>query len=137
MLIIFRFLLKLENNMKAQHTDDDPIFVSHYDSDALHEMLDTQHKKTEHSKNNTIKKYFQLSLIINEFADDPSCTRQSKMLHALYLRGRHNMISTITIQKFNAIHRVIRVHATTLILKLLSMRRRQFWIRSHYLTYVT
>ena len=45
MLIIFGFLLKIENNMKAQHTDDDPIFVSHYDSDALHEMLDTQHKK--------------------------------------------------------------------------------------------
>ena len=137
MLIIFRFLLKLENNMKAQHTDDDPIFVSHYDSDALHEMLDTQHKKTEHSKNNSIKNYFQILLIINEFADDPSCTRQSNMLHALYLRGRHNMISTITIQKFNAIHRVFRVNATTLILKLLSMRCRQFWIRSHYLTYVT
>ena len=37
--------VKTRNNMKAQHTDDDPIFVSHYDSDALHEMLDTQHKK--------------------------------------------------------------------------------------------
>ena len=34
--------------------------------------------------------------IIDDFADDPSFTRQSIMLHSLYVRGRHNMISTIT-----------------------------------------
>ena len=35
------------------------------------------------------------------------------MLHSLYVRGRHNMISTITTtQKFNAIHPIIRVNAT-------------------------
>ena len=37
------------------------------------------------------------------------------MLHSLYVRGRHNMISTITAtQKFNAIHPIIRVNATEL-----------------------
>ena len=37
------------------------------------------------------------------------------MLHSLYARGRHNMISTITAtQKFNAIHPIIRVNATEL-----------------------
>ena len=124
--------------MQVQHTDDDQIFASHYDSDALHEMLATQHKITEHTKNMHIKTYVQIFIIINDFAHHPSFTRQSKLLNSLYVRGRHNMISTTTAtQKFNAIHRIIRVNATTLILKLLSMRCRQFWIRSHYLTYVT
>ena len=37
------------------------------------------------------------------------------MLHSLYVRGRHNMISRITTtQKFNAIHPIIRVNATEL-----------------------
>jgi len=37
------------------------------------------------------------------------------MLHSLYVRGRHNMISTITgTQKINAIHPIIRVNATEL-----------------------
>lgn len=58
---------------------------------------------------------FQILIIIDDFADDPAFTRQSKMLHTLYIRGRHNMISTITAtQKFNAIHPIIRVNATEL-----------------------
>ena len=58
------------------------------------------------------KKLHQILVIIDDFADDPSFTRSSKLLHALYVRGRHNMISTITsTQKFNAIHPIIRVNA--------------------------
>ena len=61
------------------------------------------------------KKLHQILVIIDDFADDPSFTRSSKLLHALYVRGRHNMISTITsTQKFNAIHPIIRVNATEL-----------------------
>ena len=41
--------------------------------------------------------------------------RQPKMLHTLYIRCRHNMISTITAtQKFNAVHPIIRVNTTEL-----------------------
>ena len=55
------------------------------------------------------------------FADDASFTRQSKMLHLLYVRGRRNMINTITAtQKFNAIHLIIRVNATELYVYTLS-----------------
>ena len=54
-------------------------------------------------------------IIVDDFADDPSFTHQSKLLHALYTRGPHNMISTITAtQKFAAIHPIIRVNATEL-----------------------
>ena len=41
--------------------------------------------------------------------------QDSKMLHALYTRGRHNSISTITAtQKFSSIAPIIRVNATEL-----------------------
>ena len=61
------------------------------------------------------KKLHQILVIIDDFSDDPSFSRQSKLLHSLYTRGRHNMISTITsTQQINAIHPIIRVNATEL-----------------------
>ena len=61
------------------------------------------------------KKLHQMLVIIDDFADSVEFTRQSNILHGLYTRGRHNMISTITsTQKFNAIHPIIRVNATEL-----------------------
>ena len=105
----------IEKHMKVQHTDKEPIFFDHYDPDALANILDMQHKITMHMKSQGKTKMFQILVIVDDFADDPSFTRQSKILHALYTRGRHNMISTITAtQKFSAIHPIIRVNATEL-----------------------
>ena len=105
----------IEKHMKVKHTDKDPIYFDHYDPEALHNILDTQHKVTEFMKKRGDKKLFQILVIVDDFADDPSFTRQSKLLHALYTRGRHNMISTITAtQKFSAIHPIIRINATEL-----------------------
>ena len=54
-------------------------------------------------------------MVVDDFADSPEFTRQSKLLHSLYTRGRHNSISTITAtQKISAIHPIIRVNATEL-----------------------
>ena len=54
-------------------------------------------------------------IVIDDFADDPSFTRQSKLLHQLYVIGRHNSISTITpTQKYNVIAPIVRVNATQL-----------------------
>ena len=46
------------------------------------------------------------------------------MLHTLYIRGRHRIISTIAAtQTFNAIHEVIRVNATALfVLRIKNMK---------------
>ena len=45
--------------MKVKHTDDDPIYVDNYGAEALHEILDTQHK-TEYTKNTkTFLNYFK------------------------------------------------------------------------------
>ena len=101
--------------MLFRSTAEEPIYFDHYDPEALANILETPHKITNFLKKRGDKKLFQILIIIDDFADDPSFTRQSKLLHALYTRGRHNMISTITAtQKFNAIHPIIRVNATEL-----------------------
>ena len=54
-------------------------------------------------------------VVVDDFADSPEFSRHSKILHALYTRGRHNSISTITAtQKSSAIAPIIRVNATEL-----------------------
>ena len=61
-------------------------------------------------------KLYSILVVIDDFADDPTFTRQSKLLHSLYTRGRHNSISTIvSTQKFAAIRPILRVSATSLI----------------------
>jgi len=105
----------IEKHMKVKNTVEEPIYFDHYDPEALENILSTQHKITNFLKKRGDKKLFQILIIVDDFADDPSFTRQSKLLHALYTRGRHNMISTITAtQKFSAIHPIIRVNATEL-----------------------
>ena len=54
-------------------------------------------------------------VIVDDFADESSFSRHSKLLHSLYTRGRHNPISTITAtQAFTALSTLIRKNATEL-----------------------
>ena len=80
---------KKENKKSDKHSDEDPIYFNHYDPEALHDILDTQHKITLDTKKKNFKRLFQILMIIDDFADSPKFTRQSKMLHSLYVRGRH------------------------------------------------
>ena len=56
--------------MKVQHTEEEPIYFDHYDPEALHDILGTQHKITQYMKNRGDKKMFQILIIIDDFADD-------------------------------------------------------------------
>ena len=54
-------------------------------------------------------------MVVDDFADDIAFSRSSKLLHALFTRGRHSQISTIvSTQKFTAVHPIIRVNASEL-----------------------
>ena len=60
-------------------------------------------------------KIFQILIVIDDFADDATFSRHSKLLHSFFTRGRHSMISTIvSTQKYRAISNIIRVNATNL-----------------------
>ena len=69
----------------------------------------------EYQKTQNHQQLFSILIIVDDFADDPSFSRHSKMLHALYTRGRHNSISTITAtHKIASIAPIVRVNATEL-----------------------
>jgi hypothetical protein len=105
----------IEHDMKVPNTKEEPIYFDHYDPENLHKIIDTQHKVIDYMKKQKHKKLYSILVIVDDFADDPSFSRHSKILHALYTRGRHNSISTITAtQKFTAISPIIRVNATEL-----------------------
>ena len=105
----------ISEEMKVVHSDEEPIYFDHYDPEALSNIIDIQHKITNYMKKQNKTKLFSILIIIDDFADSPEFSRHSKLLHALYTRGRHSMISTITAtQKFSSLHPLIRVNATEL-----------------------
>ena len=87
----------------------------HYDPAAMLEVIEQQRKVIALAKERGHKKLFNILLIVDDFADDPRMSRQDRLLHSLYTRGRHAFISTIVAtQKFRALSPVIRVNATAL-----------------------
>jgi hypothetical protein len=102
---------------KSQKIDPkkESIYFDHYDPEALDKIISTQHKVAEHMKTKGFTKIYQILIIVDDFADDPVFSRSSKLLHALFTRGRHSFISTIvSTQKYRAISNIIRVNATNL-----------------------
>ena len=102
---------------KSQKVDlkKEKLFFDSYDAEALENIVSTQHKVAEHMKSKGFTKIYQVLIIVDDFADDPSFSRHSKLLHALFTRGRHSFISTIvSTQKYRAISNIIRVNATNL-----------------------
>ena len=81
-------------------------------------------------KHNKMKNLYQILIVIDDFADDPSLTRNSTLLHRLYIRGRHFFISTFTAtQVCKAISPVIRKNITDIyILRLRSHADIEAWL---------
>ncbi len=105
----------IEKVMKVKESEEEQLYFDHYNQEYLQNIIDTQHKVIDYMKKQGRTKLYQILIIIDDFADDPSFVRSSKLLHSLYTRGRHNQISTITsTQKFNAISPIIRVNMTEL-----------------------
>ena len=101
--------------MEVRHTEEEPIYFADYDPDALENIINTQHKIVTYMKKQGKTKLYQILIVIDDFADDETFSKRSKLLNQLYVRGRHNMISTITsTQKFRAIGNIIRINITEL-----------------------
>ena len=95
--------------------DEEKIYFDHYDPAELEEIMDKQHKVINYLKSQGHTKMFQILVVIDDWADDPSFTRNSKLLHQLYIRGRHQCISTITsTQVYKVISPIIRKNITHL-----------------------
>ena len=104
-----------EKIMKVKETPKETLYFDHYNPEDLQNIIETQHKVILHMKKQNLNKLYSILIIIDDFSDDPSFSRHSKLLHSLYTRGRHNSISTIvSTQKFAAVGQIIRVNATFL-----------------------
>ena len=105
----------MEKELKLIESDDETFYFSEYEPEALTNIINTQKKIIEYQKKQDHKKLFQILIVIDDFADNPTFSRQSKLLHGLFTRGRHSNISTLVgSQKFNALHPIIRVNASEL-----------------------
>ena len=101
--------------MKVEDSKEEPLYYDHYDPAALTNIIETQTQITEHMKKKGKSKMFQVLIVIDDFADDKAFSRNSRLLHSLYTRGRHSFISTITAtQMFNALSPIVRKNATEL-----------------------
>ena len=117
-------------------TKKEKCLFSTYNPKELSEVMDRQFKIADWMKNNG-KNVFNILVIIDDFADEPSFTRQSKLLHQLYIRGRHAFISTITsVQKATTLHPLIRSQAThTFTFRLRSMQDLETWLNENSAVY--
>ena len=108
--------MKIDNN-KEQYLYDE------YNAEALEHIINTQHKVIEYQKKMKMNKLFSCLLIIDDFAEDKTFMRYSKILHGLYTKSRHFGLSVITAsQKYNALAPIVRLNTSSLyIFKLKNM----------------
>ena len=104
----------IKNKLKIKDDDkEDPVYFDEYNSEDLLKIIETQTKITNYMKQQKKTNMFNVLVIVDDFADNPSFSRNSKLLHALYTRGRHAFLSTITAtQVLVALSPVIRKNAT-------------------------
>ena len=82
-------------------------------------IIETQTTITNYMKQQKKTKMFNVLNIVDDFADCSAFSRNSKLLHALYTRGRHAFLSTITAtQVLVALSPVIRKNATEMYIKI-------------------
>ena len=119
----YREVIKyIEKDLKVDNKKEQFLFEE-YDAPALEHIIDTQHKVIEYQKKQGMKKLFSCLLIIDDFAEDKTFMRYSKILHGLYTKSRHFGLSVITAtQKYNALAPIVRLNSSSLyIFKLKNM----------------
>ena len=91
------------------------IYFDSYEASELEQVIKTQQKVIDYQKEQKHKDLYQILIVIDDFADDTNFTRKSQLLHQLYIRGRHYMISTITsTQVYKQISPIVRKNMTHL-----------------------
>ena len=69
--------------MKVKSSKEDPIYFDHYDPAYLIKIIATQHKVTDYMKKQNYKRLSQILVVVDDFADESSFSRHSKLLRSL------------------------------------------------------
>ncbi len=101
----------ISKELKLTESDDEKFYFDSYNEEALQHIIDTQHKIIKYMKEHNYKKMFNIAIILDDLADDTHALRSSKILHQLYIRGRHDYITTITaVQRYYCLAPIIRLN---------------------------
>ena len=93
--------------------DNEKVYFDSYEPEEMAQVIHTHQKVIQHQKDKNHKDLYQILIVIDDFADNPDFTRKSQLLHQLYIRGRHYMISTITsTQVYKQISPIVRKNMT-------------------------
>ena len=98
---------------KIQLSEEEPeLYYDTYDPESLLSIIDAQRKIVEHQQTKRTKKLFSILVIVDDHVDDLAFSRNSKLRHSLFTRGRHSQISTLCSTKNIAgLSQLIRVNA--------------------------
>ena len=99
-----------------QDQEEDPSFFDDFDADFIRSLLEKQKKITQYLKDKGSKKRFNICIVIDDHADNPSAMhRAGGILETLYVRARHFGVSTIvSSQKLKLMSPTVRVNLTAL-----------------------
>ena len=101
----------ISKELKLTESKDEQFYYDSYNEEALQHIIDTQHKIIKYMKEHNHKKMFNIAIILDDLADDTHALRSSKILHQLYIRGRHDYITTITaVQRYYCLAPIIKLN---------------------------
>ena len=113
--IIHGSLLRITLETVSNQTIEKHTIFDSYDPAELEQVINTQQKVIDYQKEQKHKYLYQILIVIYDFADDTNFIRKSQLLHQLYIRGRHYMISTTTsTQVYKQISPTVRKNMTHL-----------------------
>ena len=96
----------------GQDDAKEPFLFETYNPDDLERVITTQQAVIKRAKEAGLKKLFNILILIDDFADNPSFTRREALVHSLFVRGRHAFISSlVSTQKLRAVSPFIRTQA--------------------------
>lgn len=104
----------LKHHLKQDEKKDKYLF-DEFDSEAFQKIINTQHKIVQLMKEKQMKHIYQIAIFIDDMLDNQRFLRHTPALDRLFLRGRHDYISTfISIQKYKGISNTIRLNINDL-----------------------
>tara|TARA_X000000368_G_C22968672_1_gene684396 strand:- start:79 stop:846 length:768 start_codon:yes stop_codon:yes gene_type:complete len=102
-------------NTYGEETEDNRYFYEKFVPEEMEKEILIQKQVIQHLKDKGKTKMFSCLYIIDDFLDDVKVSRNSPLIHQLFIRGRHSYISTIvSTQKYNGLAVVARINSCEL-----------------------
>jgi hypothetical protein len=111
----WKSVMKYQQKEMGVPKDEYPeLYHEDYDPAKLQEIIETHKHVVQVAKEKRLRKIPGILVLVDDHADNPAFSKSDKLLHSLFVRGRHHHISSVvSTQKLRAIANIIRVNATS------------------------